>query len=254
MNQESEMSQEDLKLRARLQQAVRAEEVPPFLETRIRQHIRSSERTAGVPWHRGWTMAIAALVVVAGTGIAYQLGHLRFTAASQESYIVSVSNRLASIMKVGLSDHIHCAYFARPEKTPPSMETFVHDMGPSYAGLIPVVRKHVPERYRLEAAHQCKYHGRRFVHIVLKDDSQLMSLVIAKKVPGESFDAAGLLPALTQSGLPFYRAGAKKFEIASFESRDHLIYLVSDLPGQRNMDQLLALAPDVRSELAKAEL
>ena len=253
MNHESEMNQDELKLRAQLQQAVRAEEVPPYLEARIRGRIRA-EGTAGVPWHRGWTMALAVSAVLVGAGIAYQLGHLRFTAASQESYVVSMGNRVASLMRVGLGDHLHCAYFARPSKTPPSMEKFVREMGPDYAALIPVVRKHVPERYALEGAHQCSYHRRKFVHVVLKGDSKLISLVIARKVAGESFEIEGLLPALAQSGLSIYRATAQKFELASFESRDHLVYLISDLPGSQNADQLLAMAPEVRGVLAKLEL
>ena len=253
MTNERDMTQEDLRLRTRLQQAVRGQEVPPFLEARIRRQIHSAE-PAAVPWRRAWTIALAALMLVVGPGVAYQLGHLRFTAASQESFVVSTGHHLASIMRVGLGDHLHCAYFAKPSKTPPTTEQFVRDMGPGYAALIPVVRKHVPGNYRLEAAHQCKYHGRKFVHVVLMNDRQPISLIITNKVPGESFEADGLIPALAQSGLSIYRASAQKFELASFESRDHLVYLVSGLSGQTNMDQLFAMAPDVRSVLAKLEI
>ena len=253
MNSELRMSEEESKLRARLQEAVRIEEVPPFLEARIRAHIHS----AAAPhrrWHRGWTIAMSSLTLLVGAGVAYQLGHLRFTEGSQESYVAAMGNRVASIMRIGLSNHLHCAYFAKPSKTQPKMEQFIRDMGPKYAGLVPVVRKHVSGPYRLEAAHRCSYQGRIIVHLVLKHDSQLISLVVAKKAPGESFEVSGLLPALKQSGLSFYRASAQKYELASFESRDFLVFLISDLPGQANADQLLAMAPEVREVLAQLEL
>lgn len=252
MNQEPEMNQEDLKLRARLREAVRSEETPPFLEARIRAQIQA-EGQPRPRWTGGWAMAGAALMVLAGASVAYELGHLRFTAASQASYVSAVSRQVASIMRVGLGDHLHCAYFQKFPKERPKPEEFVRFMGPDYAGLIPIVRQHVPERYRLEHAHRCLHHGRKFVHLVLRGESKLLSVVVAKKSEGESFAIEGLLPALVQSGLPVYRASSKNFEVAGFESRDHLVYMISDLPGQANMDQLLAMAPAVRSYLTRLE-
>lgn len=58
---------------------------------------------------------------------------------------------------------------------------------------------------------------------------------------------------LSQAGIPFYRSGVQRFEIASFETRDHLVYLVSDLPQQENMRMMLAVAPGVRSVLTHVE-
>ena len=62
-------------------------------------------------------------MLMTGAGAVYQLGHLRFTTASQESYIASVSNRVATLMRVGLGDHIHCAVFRKSKKTPPVART-----------------------------------------------------------------------------------------------------------------------------------
>src|SRR5690242_6860371 len=150
---------------ARLKRAVASEPVPPYLESRIRAQIRSSARP------RGWLFRLAPVAIAAavclGLGIAYQLGHLRMTVGSQESYISAVSNQVATLMRVGLGDHIHCAVFRKYPKKAPSAEEFVQKMGPQYAGLIPIVRDKVPTDYRMMLAHQCRYHGRQFVHLSL---------------------------------------------------------------------------------------
>ncbi len=255
MNQEENLhlDNEETRLRELLQRAVRNEEVPPYLEARIRAHITSAP-SRNFDWKHQFAAIAAALLIIAGGAVAYQLGHLRLTASSQASYITMVSNNVAAIMRVGLGDHIHCAFFRKFPKNPPAMEEFIAKLGPDYAGLIPIVRKEVPEQYRLDAAHQCSWNGREFVHIVLRNEDQLLSLILSKKQPGESFQTEGLVPALAQAGIPVYQSGVQAFQIASFESRDHLVYLISDLPKVTNLQQLLAMAPALKDYLTKLEL
>jgi len=238
--------------KARLRSAVASEPVPPYLESRIRAQIRSSARP------RGWFVRLASAAVAAAVclslGVAYQLGHLRMTVGSQESYIAAVSNQVATLMRVGLGDHIHCAVFRKYPKTPPTAEEFVHKMGPQYAGLIPIVRNEIPSDYRMMLAHQCRYHGRPFVHLSLMNDSHLISLAITRKGGGESFAIEGMLPALTASGIPMYQSDVQRFRISAFETRDYLVYFISDLPKDRNSELMLALAPQVRDFLKHQEL
>lgn len=235
------MNQEDLGLKQQLQRAVRSQEAPPYLETRIRASIEAAARPQP-RWRPRWAAVGVACAGLLGITIAYQLGHLRLTTSSQEAYIASVSGRVASIMRVGLGDHLHCAFFRKFPKNPPKMDEFVSKMGPEYSGLIPIVRKEVPERFRIEIAHRCRYHGRQFVHMVLRDDKQLLSLVVAVKEPGETL------------GQSFLTASVQRFEIASFETQNHLVYLISDLPGNENKAHLVAMAPAVKDLLAKIEL
>ncbi len=237
----------------RLRAAVRAGQVPPYLEARIRAHIRAEHRPG---W---WTTlklapAAIALAVCLGAVIAYQLGHLRLTTASQESYIVSVSNHIATLMRVGLGDHIHCSVFRKYPKNPPTTKEFVEKMAPQYAGLIPIVRSQVPGDYRMTLAHECRYHGRKLVHLSLMNDSNMLSLVMTRKTEGESFSTEDTLPALTQAGIPMYQAGVQRFQMTAFETRDYLVYFISDLTKQQNTDLMLALAPQVKDFLKKQEL
>ena len=102
-------------------------------------------------------------------------------------------------------------------------------------------------------AHQCRYHGRQFVHLAVRNDSKLLSVVISLKRDGEGFTKENLPPVLVDSGIPLYRSSVQRFEIAGFESRNHLVYVISDLPNQKNMEIMTALAPAVSALLNKAK-
>ncbi len=200
-----------------------------------------------------WLAVAAALIGTVGTGIAYHFGYLRFTPDSRESYISSISTQVASIMRVGLGDHVNCAVFRKYPKNPPPLQAIVADIAPQYRDLISIVQSRVPAEYRIFAAHECGYHGRKFIHLTFHGDSRVLSVVITRKDSWESFTKADLLPALAQSGIPIYRAGVQSFQIAAFETSAHLVYFISDLPEQKNMDIMLALAPDVREFLRRLE-
>jgi hypothetical protein len=198
-------------------------------------------------------VTVAAAVVV-GLALSYQLGHLRLSVRSQESYIGSVSSHVATLMRVGLGDHIHCSVFRKYPANPPTTEEFIQKMNPKYAGLIPIVRSEVPETYHMTLAHECRYHGRRFVHLSLMDDSNMLSVVITRKGEGETFNSGDVLPSLVQSGIPMYRTGVQRFQMTAFETRDYLVYFISDLGKQQNTDLMVALAPRMNAFLSQLEL
>jgi hypothetical protein len=214
----------------RVQSAVRNIDVPPYLEARIRARLA----TPGRSWGR-LVPAAAALCVMLAVGAFFMERHF-----SEEAYISEVSAPVSALMRVGLGDHVHCSYFHKFPANPPSVEELVRKMGPTYAALIPVVREQVPANCQLVMAHECSYHGRKFVHLTLKSDTNLMSLVIARKGPGETFGGAG-----------FLQASSARFQIASFEDRDYLVYFVSDLSQEKNSEMMRAMAPGVRAFLGK---
>jgi hypothetical protein len=240
-------------MNTRLKEAVNSVAVPPFLDAKIRNQIRIAARP------RSWALRLAPVSIAAaicvGIFTAYQLGHLRITAGQQESYISTVSLKVASIMRVGLGDHLHCSIFLNHPKKAWKAEEMVAKLGTQFAGLIPIVRKHVPQQYEMMYAHRCHYHNREFTHLSLKDGSNLLSVVITRKSPGESFETEGLLPALVQqSGIPMYQADVQRFAMSSFETRDFLVYFISDLPQAQNTDMLVAMSPEMRDFLNKLEI
>src|SRR5262245_28939769 len=153
------------RLRFRLKAAVNGQGVPPELQVRIREQIRTGR--PGSSFHFGWLRAawprgagaMAALVVAAALWVNYS--RERMPALSdrpgQSNYISRVSANLAAILKVGLGDHIHCSIFRKYPKDPPPVEKMEGELGPAYAGLLPVVRAAVPEGYKVIMAHECSY-------------------------------------------------------------------------------------------------
>jgi hypothetical protein len=238
-----------------LQRAVQSQPESPFLEAKIRRSIRQ-QKSRGRTWARSWRPAAAAalLFVCLGVLVSYQFGHLRLTRASQDAYISSIYTKVAGILQVGLGDHIHCAVFRKFPEQPPSAAAMVEQLGPRYGDLLSLVQAGVPQEYTVAMAHRCSYRGRKFVHLALRGGSRLLSLVIARKAPGESFEGNGLAQVLSAQGVPIYRGGVQRFAIAGFETRDHLVYLVSDLDGRQNVEMIASLAQPVRALLARLEI
>jgi anti-sigma factor (TIGR02949 family) len=238
-------------LRAQLKTAVRSVETPAFLESRIRASLE--KRQPPFRWIMSLAAVAAVLVIGLGVAISYERGYFRYNRASQDSYISSVSSSMATLMRVGLGDHIHCAVFRKYPKNPPTMAQFIEKMGPKYSGIIPIVRKEVPSDFRLLLAHQCKYKGRPFVHMVLRSDRRLLSVVLTRKQDGEAFTAAQLAPALSEAGVSIYGASTQRFQLAAFETRDYAVYVISDMPQERNMELMRAMAPQLEAYLDKLE-
>jgi hypothetical protein len=244
------------RLRIRLKNAVDNSGSAPYLGTRVLASVRASNQKRGWnAWGRQLAGAAAAAVVlaVALTTVAYERGHLRLTPGMRESYIAAISNRIPSILRVGLGDHVHCSVFRKFPKNPPGPAETSEALGPEYRPLFEVVRAHAPDGFQIVMAHQCSYHGRRFVHLTLKGDTGLISLVITRKQAGESFKDSELRSAFEAGGLPVFSGRVQRFGISGFETGGHLAYLVSDLPDQSHSDLMLALAPGVHSFLAGLE-
>jgi anti-sigma factor (TIGR02949 family) len=247
------------RLRSRLNTAVKAQSVPPELQARIREQIRNgrpgswlsleSLKTGG--WRWAGAMAAACLVVAAGLWVNYSAERMPTLAdrPAQNAYITRVSANLAAVLKVGLGDHIHCSIFRKYPKDAPPVEKMEGELGATYSGLLPVVRAAVPDSYRVIMAHQCSYAGRKFIHLTFEKDGGLLSLVIARKEPGESLQ--GLAPTTQSSGIPIYQSAAGRYEVAGFQAGNYFAYVVSELKGKANLQIAANMAVGVHEFLAK---
>ena len=155
--------------------------------------------------------------------------------AEQESYIDSLYELVPPIIRVGLGDHVHCAYYRNLEKSVPAAQ-MAKLLGSRYEGLPALVNEHIPEGFRTMLGHQCRYRGRQFIHLALKRDEELLSLVITPRVDGESFGRDDLAPLLDAAGVPVYGTRAGEFEVAGFETGDYLGYVVSNLSHAGNLE------------------
>ena len=240
-----------LRIRSSLQAAARREEVPPGLEQKIRREIRERGPVRLWPFDLSlrWMSAVAALVLISTAIWVVWRSRRELSPQEQNAYIGRISSRLSTILQVGLRDHVHCAVFRKYPKDPPALAEMARELGPQYAGLVSLVKAKVPDEYRVILAHRCSVQGRNYVHLVLRDPSSLLSLIITKKNPGESFPASQLAPVLQAVGVPVYRARSSQFQLAAFVSQAYLAFVISDLPEERNLQLAAALAPSVQEFL-----
>jgi hypothetical protein len=245
---------ERARVRSLLRDAVRREAAPARLEQAIRARVRESSGRSFSPGYR-WLAVAAAVVICVGVWGTLRIRQDRIydDVEAQNSIIRTVAAKVSHTLGIGLKDHIHCSVYRRFKRGETPTVKEVAEKMEDYAGLAPIVAGRVPEDYRLVLAHRCEYMRRDYVHLTFKRGSSLMSLVITRRQAGESFQADRLLPALLESDIPIYRASADRYQIAGFESRDHLVYVVSDMGSLDNLTLTAKLAAPVKDFLADLE-
>jgi len=216
-----------------LREAVQREVAPAALREKVQRKLRSS------PVQTNWVLAAVAAALVISFG-GWSLFRWAGTRNAPEP--------LAAVLQVGLKDHIHCAVgkWWRGRSLNPQ------ELGPDYIGLLPVVEQKVPPDYQVKIAHRCSVDGREYVHLILQKEEKILSLVITKK-NGASFPRSGLAPALHTAGILLYEAQLQGYEVAGFETRDYLAFVVSDLNRGDNLQIVSNLTPSVHGFLAKLE-
>jgi hypothetical protein len=120
-------------------------------------------------------------------------------------------------------------------------------LGAEYKGLLPVARQALPEGYRVIMAHQCSYAGRKFIHLTMEKNGELLSLVIARKQEGETLE--GLSAAAHAGTVEIFQAAADRYQVAGFDAGNFFAYVVSDLKGKANLQIATSLAPAVEGLL-----
>jgi hypothetical protein len=95
------------------------------------------------------------------------------------------------------------------------------------------------------SAHRCTIFGRDYMHIIVRREGKLLSVIMTKKEKGESF------PRLFSSGL-YSKAGSVRdseldgYSVSGFTAGGYFAYVVSSLPVEQNRDLAEKLAPVVR--------
>jgi hypothetical protein len=236
-----------LRVKRALQTAVKKEVAPLSLQYRIQREIRKTGATPSYNW-RTWMIAAAAMVVVAfGSWGVFKAIQSR-NAATKEAFI----RQDVEVLNVGLGDHMHCAIdrgFADKRFTDEEMSA---KLGTEFYGLVALVKDKVQGRYEVVAGHRCKFKQREFIHLTLRNQDKVMSLVLTKK-NGEAFAKATLGKVLQASDVTVHTDRLQNYEVAGFETRDYLAFVVSNLDSQESDQVAASLAPALRDYLAKLE-
>jgi hypothetical protein len=230
---------ERARVKKMLKQAVGSENAPAALRSRIQREIQATR-----PARSNWVLAAAAAIVL---GLGGYMA-LQWFGARQ---MANPHPALAAVLRVGLDDHIHCAVGTWYRGREFSDERMARDLGPQFAGLAPMVKSVVPADMKMLVAHQCQVNGRNFVHFILQKQDRTFSLIITRK-DGESFaDVAG--GSSLNSGVRIHESRMQNFEVAGTETRDFLVYFISDSTSDQNSQIARNLAAPVRGYLARLE-
>ncbi|HTG15728.1 MAG TPA: zf-HC2 domain-containing protein [Blastocatellia bacterium] len=243
------------RVKSLLQNAVLRDGAPAALRERIRRDIRRGAEAWWSPRNHvmQWTLAAAAALVlfVGGWSVLHSSSSRRPQPRAPEAALLRPEIPNAEILNIGLSDHINCAVVHDQQDKRLTSEEMAERLGPDYAGLVPVVKAKAAG-FEMVMAHRCHVENREFVHLILRNQDRVCSLVITKK-DGESFpsdDAAAIEQATT---VPTYRARTRDYEVTGFETRDYLGFVVSNLSASDNRMLASSLAPAVRDFLARLE-
>jgi hypothetical protein len=195
----------------RLRQALDNEPVPRDLEARVRTRLNSRQTSQ---WAR-LASSLALLVVVAGG--------LEFFALQKNS----------TLLEVGVADHIHCAIageYPRQSDKP----AMIQALGPYSPMLQPVLDKAPGDA--VISAHRCTIGGRDYVHMILRRQGTMISVILTRRKQGESFPRG----VSHQGELSGYAA-------AGFNAGSYLGYVISGLPASQNRELADKIAPVIRS-------
>jgi anti-sigma factor RsiW len=245
-----------VKLKNAVQRVVQAQTVPPDVAVRLRSRL---EEEAAKGFFRSWAMPLAvAATLVIGVfsgwfALQSQPETWQTAKADQEAYIDSLYEQAAHVVRVGLGDHVHCAYYRKFPKNAPTVEELAATLGQTNEGLTDIINEKIPQGFHVVLGHLCKYKDRQYVHVALRRDDELLSVVITRREGAESFERDQLVPVLSAAGVPIYAAGADRFELAGFETDDYLAFVVSNLPRQGNLQIAEALAPELRTFLQNVQ-
>lgn len=221
-----------MRVRNALRTAVEKNLPPEDLTARVRARLRKTQPThlfflRSAP---AWAMAAACMVLVVA-GIAGQ----------QWLKYRSGKRMVASILKLAVSDHLHCAIKGHnyPEVANPPGQ-LRQKLGSRYAKILPVVEARLPGFQVLEA-HICSVPGspRKYVHFIARGQGTILSIILTRR-DQESLPANRFLVAGSSGGVRLYDAKLEGMSVAGFETKDYFGFVVSNL-GRPEMLQLASV-------------
>ena len=181
-------------------------------------------------------LAIAAsLLIVAALG---------FIAVQQRWRLQDGAVLAASVV----GDHRDCALNHRLEERPIDLHEAGRKYDNAYINLGNAVMSDgkLPAGVELVDAHSCVFKGRRFGHVILRYQGQLVSVLVTSIEPQDHNGSTGVQEAVANEQLDGFR-------LAHFETTRHAVYVVSGLSDAENLSIAQAIEPSVSRHIRDAE-
>jgi anti-sigma factor (TIGR02949 family) len=235
----------ELGARTRVRDALRRvamSQIPPEeLRQSIQRRLRKTQPGfLGASRRLTWAVALAGVVVVVLGGIAAQQG-IR---------VLQGRRIVAGVLALGVSDHLQCAIKGHnyPDIANPP-EQLRKKLGPQYAGLLEVVQQNLPGFEVLEA-HLCSVQGRprKYVHFIARGRGTILSVILTRS-EGEQLPNATAFRSGASGSVNLYEAHLEGMNVAGFESKGYLGFVVSDLSQDTTMQIASELAPPLKAAL-----
>src|SRR6266853_6905832 len=218
-----------MRLRDALQRAVANRPLADYLRADVLRKLRESQpRSFARVGVKRWALGFASVAVVLLSLFAAQWFNLR-----------RGEQLIASILKLGVSDHLICAIKGHnyPEVANPP-DQIRKKLGARYAPLLQVVQQGLPG-FELLEGHICSIPGsdRKYVHFITRGHGTILSVILTER-NGAALPRDKLLLSADSDGLGIYQDHLRGMEIAGFESGQYFAFVASDL----NQKELLQLA------------
>lgn len=184
---------------------------------------------------RTWYAIAAALLLLLAGWFALQQFSEGDRNRAGDAQLAEALGPAHEMLRIGMTDHLKCAVtFYKGDVHPYSLERMRRGLGESFEGLIPIVEQKVTEG-TLVVAHTCSFDGRQFVHMIVKGNDNMISLVITRRRENESLtNRSG--DAIDVSGTPVYHARIEDFDIAGFDAGEFMVFVASDLDTEANLN------------------
>jgi anti-sigma factor (TIGR02949 family) len=235
----------ELETRARVRDALRravASQIPP---EELRQAIQRRLRNAQVGFWGGsrrltWAVALTGLLVVVLVGIA----------AQQWIRVLEGRRIVAGVLALGVADHLQCAIKGHNYPDIANRpELLRQKLGPHYAGALEVVQQNLPG-FELLEAHICSVQGspRKYVHFIARGHGTILSVILTRR-EGEQLPQRVPFQSRGSGRVNLYEAHLEGMNVAGFESKEYLGFVVSDLDRNTTMQIASDLAPPLKAAL-----
>ena len=238
----------ELETRTRVRDLVRraatSQTPPEELRQAIQRRLRETQPGLwGGSRELNWAVALAGIVVIVLGGIV----------AHQWVRVVRGKRIVAGVLALGVSDHVQCAIKGHnyPEVANPP-EVLRKKLGPQYAGLLDVVHQNLPGFEILEA-HICSIPGssRKYVHFITRGRGTILSVILTRN-DGAQLPSGGAFRTVVAGHVNLYAAREQGMNVAGFESRGYLGFVVSDLDRNVTLQIADQLAPPLNAALQTA--
>ena len=204
---------------------------------------RSPRTTARIRW----AVLAASLIVTVALGLAYW--RIRSTSKPADSPAVSLpttqpSVEIAAVDRDAVENHQVCA-LSYPSNWTLDPQRVARDLTPRFAPLVKAIgRNHAS--YELIEGHVCSYQQRRYAHLIFRGNGHTVSVFIERDDPAGN-PKTSRPPEIDQAS---YQA----YQVARVDTRNHHIFVVSDLPTRENLDLAHQLFPSTLGFIRKLEV